>query len=92
MYIKGEIQNRRKSKNFQIKQWKLDENLLKNKEVMTLWSFANFQETYWPVDMNMQMSELMMSSPHNFPFILYTEMTKISYFSYDNVRLALIPL
>ena len=27
--------------------------------------------------MNMQMSELMMSSPHNFPFILYTEMTKI---------------
>ena len=36
--------------------------------------------------MNMQMSELMMSSPHNFPFILYTEMTKISYFSYENVR------
>ena len=31
----------------------------------------------WPVDMNMQMSEVMMSSPHNFPFILYTEMTKI---------------
>ena len=25
----------------------------------------------------MQMSEVMMSSPHNFPFILYTEMTKI---------------
>ena len=40
--------------------------------------------------MNMQMSELMMSSPHNFPFILYTEMTKISYFSYEIVRLALI--
>ena len=38
------------------------------------------------------MSELMMSSPHNFPFILYTEMTKISYFSYENVRLALITL
>ena len=37
----------------------------------------------------MQMSEVMMSSPHNFPFILYTE---ISYFSYENVRLALIPL
>ena len=33
--------------------------------------------------MNMQMSEVM---------ILYTEMTKISYFSYENVRLALIPL
>ena len=44
----------------------------------------------WPVDMNMQMSELMMSSPHNFPFILYTEMTKISYFSYENITLALI--
>ena len=40
----------------------------------------------------MQMSELMMSSPQNFPFILYTEMTKISNFSYENVRLALIPL
>ena len=42
----------------------------------------------WPVGMNMQMSELMMSSPHNFPFILCTEMTKMSYFSYENVRLA----
>ena len=42
--------------------------------------------------MNMQMSEVMMSSPHNFPFILYTKMTKISHFSYENVRLALIPL
>ena len=40
----------------------------------------------------MQMSEVMMSSPYKFPFILYTEMTKISYFSYENVRLALIPL
>ena len=39
--------------------------------------------------MNMQMSEVMMSSPHNFPFILYTEMSKISYFSNENVRLAL---
>ena len=65
-----------------------------NKEVMTLWSFSNLQETLfsWPVDMNMQMSELMKSSPHKFPFILYTEITKISYFSYENVRLDLIPL
>ena len=68
-------------------------NRLKNKEVMKFWSFENFQDTFsWPVRMNMQMSELMMSSPHNFPFILYTEMTKISYFSYENVRLALITL
>ena len=42
--------------------------------------------------MNMQMSALMMSSPHNFPFILYTEITKISHFSYESVRLALIKL
>ena len=44
--------------------------------------------------MNMQMSELMMSSPDNFQFILYTEklMTKISNFSYEHVRLALLPL
>ena len=40
--------------------------------------------------MNMQMSELMMSSPHNFPFIWYTEITKISYFSYENVRFAIV--
>ena len=40
----------------------------------------------------MQMKELMMSSPHDFPFILYTEMTNILYFSYENVRLALIPV
>ena len=31
----------------------------------------------------MQMSELMTSSPHNFPLILFTEMTKIPYFRYD---------
>ena len=29
------------------------------------------------VDMNMHMSELMMSSPHNFPLILCTEITKL---------------
>ena len=38
------------------------------------------------------MSELMMSSPHNFPCILFTEMTKIPYFSYERVKLALYPL
>ena len=32
----------------------------------------------WPLYMNMQMSELMMSSAHNFPLIFfYTEMTQI---------------
>ena len=37
----------------------------------------------------MQMSELMMSSPHNFPLILFIEMTKIPYFSNEKVKLAL---
>ena len=47
----------------------------------------------WPFNMNMQMNELIMSSPpHNFPLNLYTEMTQISYFSYENGWLALIPL
>ena len=36
----------------------------------------------------MQMSEFM-SSPHNFPSNLFTEMTKIPYFSYKKVNLAL---
>ena len=65
-------------------------------KISKLWNFVKFRKfsrnISWPVDMNMQMSEVMMSSPHNFPFILYTEMTKISYFSCENVRLALIPL
>ena len=39
--------------------------------------------------MNMQISEFMMSSPHNFPCILFTEMTKIPCFSYEKVKLAL---
>ena len=72
------------------------ENLMKiGWKIRKLWilKFHKFSGNIsWPVRMNMQMSELMMSSPHNFPFILYTEMTKISYFSYDNVRLALITL
>ena len=63
-------------------------------KIRKLWHFERkfSRNISWPVDINMQMSEVMMSSPHNFPFILYTEMTKISYFSYENVRLALIPL
>ena len=57
---------------------------------MTIHKFS--RNISWPVDMNMQMSELMMSSPHNFPFILYRAMTRISDSSYANVRLALIPI
>ena len=79
--------------------------MFKHKTVKTWWKSVEKQGSYeilkfrkfsqnisWPVDMNMQMSEVMMSSPHNFPFILYTKITKISYFSYENVRLALILL
>ena len=40
--------------------------------------------------MNMLMSELMMSSLHSFPLILYTEMAKIPYFSYDKENLPYI--
>ena len=40
--------------------------------------FVTFIETFLQQsNMNMQMSEFMMSSPHNFPCILFTEMTKI---------------
>ena len=82
---------RRKSKKFSNITVK---NLMKiGWKIRRLWHFEVsqiFQETFLDqFDMNMQMSEVMMSSPHNFPFILYTEMSKISYFSYENVRLAL---
>ena len=40
--------------------------------------------------MNMQISELMMSSPHNFPCILFTEMMKIPDFSYEKVKTCLM--
>ena len=45
----------------------------------------------WPVLMNIQMSESMMSFPHNFLHISFTEMTKISYFSYDTRKLTFYP-
>ena len=39
--------------------------------------------------MNMQMSELMMSSPHYLPYILYMKFWKIQYFAqtYDSMPL-----
>ena len=51
------------------------ENLMKiGWKIRKLWHFRKFSRNIsWPVVMNMQMSELMMSWPHNFPFILYTE-------------------
>ena len=50
--VKGELRNRfniileERVKNFWTKQWKPDKNWLKNKEVMTFWSFANFHKTF----------------------------------------------
>ena len=44
------------------------------------------------VDMSMQMSDLMMSSHHNFPLIFFTEITKITYVSYEKVKLAFYPI
>ena len=47
-------------------------------KIRKLWhfEFRKFSRNIsWPVDMNMQISELMMSAPNNFPFILYTEIT-----------------
>ena len=68
------------------KLWKSD----KKEGSYDILKFHIFSEnTSWPVLMNIQMSELMMSSPHNFLFISYTEMTNISYFSYENIKLAL---
>ena len=45
----------------------------------------------WPVLMNIQMSNLMLSFPRNFLHISFTEMTKISYFSYETGKLTFYP-
>ena len=65
---------------------------LKNKEVMTFEVSQIFRKHFLTSPYEYANEWVMMSSPHNFPFILYTEMTKISYFSYEHVRLALITL
>ena len=69
---------------------KNDENRIRNKEVVTFWNFTFFRKTFLDQSF-IQMSELMMSSPHNFLHISVTKLTKISYFSYENVNLALYP-
>ena len=80
-----------REKIFPTEQCKNDENRIRNKEVMTFWNFMFFPKTLLDQSlMNIQMSELMMSSPHNFLLISYTDMTKISYFRYENIKLALI--
>ena len=77
----------RKSKKFQTEQWKLHQNWMKNKEDMKLWSFIIFQQNIsWTVDMNIQMSELMMSSPHFSPHILYIKFFTIFSFLLKHVK------
>ena len=49
--------------------WNIEQMIRKIYEIM---KFCNFQQNVsWTVDMNMQINELMMSSPHFFPHILY---------------------
>ena len=52
----------------------------KRKNKYDIISFASFRETFLEI---IQISELMMSSSHNFLFNLFTGMTHISYFSYE---------
>ena len=64
-------------------------------KIRKLWHFEVsqiFTNISWPVDMNMQMSELMMSSPHYLPYILYIKFWKIQYFAHtcDSTCMSLI--
>ena len=66
IHYQNSINSKRERKQFPTEQCNNYENQIRNKEVMTFWNFIFFSEnTSWPVLMNIQMSELMMSSPHN---------------------------
>ena len=56
---------------FETKQWKFDENRIRNKEDMKLWSFAVFTKHFLNTRYEYAISELMMSLLHNFPFNLF---------------------
>ena len=96
-YVKGEIRNRinliSKERVQTLEQ--NSENVMKISWKITgkLWNFEFSQifKKHFLTSPYEYANELM-SLPHNFPFILYTEMTKRSYFSDENIRLALIPL
>ena len=47
------------------------------------------QNISWTISMNIYKFSELMSSPHKFPFNLFTEMTQISHFSYERVKLGL---
>ena len=78
------------SKQSPTEQWQFNENRIKRKEDINFNSVI-FNEPFLNSRYEYAMSELMMSSPHNFPSILFTEMIKIpvAYFSYEKVKLAL---
>ena len=61
-------------------------------KIRKLWHFEDkfSQNISWPVDMNMQMSELMMSLPHYLPYILYINFWKIQYFAHTCDSMSLI--
>ena len=64
--------------------------------IRNLWHFEAlqiFKQHFltWPVDINMQMSESMMSSPHNFPFILYTEIKNKKSYIISSMRMLDLP-
>ena len=65
-------------------------------QIILFWQFellqcSNHEAFLKHSDTNMQISELMMSSPHNFALILFIEMTQIPYLNYGKVKLALYP-
>ena len=88
--LKGEIRNRfnliseERVNNFEPNSEKLTKNQLENKEIYDNLKFRKFSRNIsWPVDMNMQISELMMSSPHNFPFhSVHRNDNNFPYFNY----------
>ena len=90
-HIKGEIWSRFKLKSIKrvniFEQWKFEVNRIQNKEDMKFWISIIFpRHISWTVDMSMQMNELMMSMPHNFPCTWFTKMMKIPYhFSFEKV-------
>ena len=60
---------------------------------LSKWPPDTFSKTTGrPMNFQGELPVFCFNGPHNFSFILYTEMKKISYFSYENVRLALITL
>ena len=62
---------------------------MRNLEVITFGKYPLFLENIsWPVLINIQKGEIMMSCPHNFVHVSIKENDKNLIFRYDNVNLA----